>query len=112
MSQVENLELNPNFDHFQQYIEGSGKVFEYLAAHGINKHLVVRQKNRFIYRNIIKRILYERGDGSFNFKKSNKILYEYFRGLIYWVFCLPIMVMPGLGFVIAKIYRRRLGLKN
>ena len=112
MSEAENLELNPNYNHFQQYIEGSGKVFEYLGAHGFNKRLLVRQKNRFLLLFVMKRILYERGVGCFNFHDSNKILYRYFPGFIYYFICLPIMMMPGLGLVIEQIYRRKLGLKN
>lgn len=103
---------NPNLNYFQQFIEGSGEVFNYLEAHGLRKKLIKSQKNKFLLEIVIKRILYERATGCFNFKEANKILYKFFFGFIYCFICLPIMVTPGLGQLIMKIFSKRLSLKN
>lgn len=101
--------VDPGYDAFSAFFEGSAEVFRYASEHGALSPGVIEPRKTWLLRNIaVKRILFERWEGTFDRARTYRILRDdYAAHWEFWLLCLPAMLIPGLGAAAGLVQRLR-----
>jgi glycosyltransferase involved in cell wall biosynthesis len=91
-----------SFDYGEWFLNGGAEVLNYAVANTGLPVAVARRRKRELLRSYsMKRIPWERSEGTFNRRKCLHGLYEnYSEFLEYWLLCVPVSLIPGIGLAV------------
>jgi hypothetical protein len=96
--------------YFCCFLHGSAEVFRYTEEAGVLSSDACRaRRSLLLRRHALKRIRFERRTGIFARRKTYEMLRSDYGDLgVFWLLCVPMMYMPGVGSLL-KLARRLLG---